>query len=95
MNKTQQKLTQKIAREYVRRLGGTFRATGFGDFRVRMGKSENDYFASDLDDAIMTARAMAQQLDANGLAASYIEVANEYLRSMIGNTLEVVAPEEN
>ena len=51
------KLTQSITREFIRRLGGTFRRDSAGDFRVSFNGST--YFAADLADAIGTARAMA------------------------------------
>jgi hypothetical protein len=67
------KLTQCIARNYISILDGSFRATGFGDFKVRFGTSE--YFASDLLDAIETARCMAG-------SHCRIDDANQYLVDM-------------
>lgn len=53
------KLTQRIVRDFVRTLGGTFKANvGWGDFKLRFDNGENEYFANDLLDALETARAM-------------------------------------
>lgn len=64
------KLTQKIVREYVRILGGSFKRTEFDDFRLKFGQDE--YFTNGLDDIIGTARVMQ---GSNG----NIEQAEEYL----------------
>lgn len=53
------KLTQVIAREYIRQLGGKLkRDAALNEYRVVFGE-DNDYFCTDLDDAIGTARIMA------------------------------------
>lgn len=51
------KLTQAIAKEYARRLGGKIKKNDYDEFVVTFGRSE--YFASDLEDALGTARIMA------------------------------------
>jgi hypothetical protein len=51
------KLTQKIAREYVRLLGGTLkRDVEYEEYILRFGR--NTYHTDALDDVIGTARAM-------------------------------------
>lgn len=65
------KLTQKVVREYVRILGGTFRRTPAGDLKVKFG--EDEYFTDDLNDAIGTARIMKG-------SHPDIDRAEEYLR---------------
>jgi hypothetical protein len=67
------KLTQKIVREYIRILGGTFKRSPYGDLVVRFGDSE--YFTDDLQDALGTARAM------QGSHAE-IQRAEQYLTDM-------------
>ena len=51
------RLTQAIAREYIRRLGGKFRRDQYGDYRVTLQGAE--YYCQHLDDAAGTARIMA------------------------------------
>jgi hypothetical protein len=85
MNKTkdkQAKLTQAITREYVRQLGGTFKKTEYGDFRLKFG--EESYHANDLQDIVETARVMKG-------SHPNIESADEYLCLMLGH----IATEEN
>lgn len=50
-------LTQAIAREYIRRLGGKLRKDEYLDYRVKFEHAE--YICYDLHDAIGTARVMA------------------------------------
>jgi hypothetical protein len=78
------KLTQKIVREYIRILGGTFKRSTYGDVVVKFGDSE--YFTDDLQDALGTARAM------QGSHAE-IQRAEQYLTDMgfgAGNKHEVI-----
>ncbi len=49
-------LTQKHVRDYVRALGGTFRKTEWGDYRLKFGDAE--YHSDSLDDCVETARVM-------------------------------------
>jgi len=54
---TKSRLTQAIAREYVRRLGGRLkRDTDWQEYILRF--AEHDYHTDSLDDVIGTARAM-------------------------------------
>lgn len=69
------KLTQKIVREYVRMLGGTFRRDEWGDLIVRFG--DDTYHTNDLQDALGTARCMKGSHPA-------IADADEYLATMTG-----------
>lgn len=51
------KLTQKVVREFVRRLGGKLkRNIEFDEYVLIFG--EHEYFTSDLDDVVGTARVM-------------------------------------
>lgn len=68
----QAKLTQKVVREYIRHLGGTFGRDGYGDLIVRFG--EEVYHTNDLLDALGTARCMKG-------GHPNIEQAEEYLTS--------------
>ena len=53
----QRPLTQKLLREYVRQLGGTLKKTDYDDYVVKLGGCE--YYTTDLDDVLGTARAIA------------------------------------
>lgn len=76
------KLTQAIVREYVRLLGGTFKKTEYGDYRLAFGSHRSDsreeYHASDLADIVGTARVMRGSHDnideAEALLASCVPV---------------------
>ena len=67
------KLTQKIVREYVRRLGGTFKKTDFDDYCVRLAGCE--YFTDALDDVLGTARAMCGTHENIDAAEQYLKDA--------------------
>jgi hypothetical protein len=70
------KLTQRIAREYIEMIGGKLKRNAeYDEYRVKFG--EQDYFASDLEDAIATAACMAGGHDR-------FPDAEEYLKLMIG-----------
>jgi len=65
------KLTQQIAKEYVGMLGGRLKRNAeYGEYKVTFGADE--YFASDLDDAIGTARIMAGGHDRMADAEEYL-----------------------
>jgi hypothetical protein len=71
-----QKLTQRIAKEYVAMIGGKLKRNAeYDEYRVKFG--EHEYFASDLADAIATAACMAGGHDR-------FPEAEEYLKLMIG-----------
>ena len=64
------RLTLAIATRYVRILGGRLKPNDFDEFVVTVAGGE--YFASDLEDAVATARAMAWTAPARSDADSYL-----------------------
>lgn len=73
------KLTQKIVREYVRRLGGTLKRTDYDDYCVKLAGCE--YFTDALDDVLGTARAMCGTHPNIADAEEYLKNALDFTHS--------------